>query len=143
MLLSCLLGISAILSAQGTDQTRLNIRIFPVQTISVHTLQDSAGHQKQYSSEISSREITVSSVYGYQIKVQGENNPDRKKAITNLQKNNSRNCETNPQLLHTSHLAEINKKLHLDNIISERHRTIAKCITDDARKMYVYTIISQ
>lgn len=143
MLLSCLLGISAILSAQGTDQTRLNIRIFPVQTMSVHTSNDSAENQKQSPSQISSREITVSSVYGYQIQVRNENNPDKKKEMTTLQKNSTKNCETDPLLLYTSTLAEINKKLLLTNIISEKHRAAAGCITDDAGKMYVYTIISQ
>lgn len=143
MLLLCLLGISAILSAQGTDQARLNIRIFPVQSMSVYSSHDSAENREKSPSEISSREITVSSVYGYQIKVRSENNPVYKKEMTASQKNNSKNCETNPLLLYASDLAEINRKLHLKNVISEKHRAAVGCITDDVSKMYVYTIISQ
>ncbi len=142
----CILCIFAILPAQSADQTRLNVRIFPLQSLSVQTTNDLNAEQRHSDPAISAatREITVSSVYGYQIKVLGENDPSSISSSAASQKKLHKNCGISSRLLYVSNIPEINRIISLTNISSKDND-----VTEDWRKkkevsnLYVYTIITQ
>jgi hypothetical protein len=136
ILFAFLLGLSALLSAQSTDQARINIRIFPSQVLSIKPTLKSDKTVKTKEQ----MELTASNLYGYQIKLFSETHSTDSKSEQNKRKEN---CFPESKLIYSLTTSAIDQKITTQNYIQSQKENINKCITSDTNRMFVYLIVTQ
>jgi len=142
IVLFCLFGLSALLSAQAADQVRINIRIFPSQVLSIATAKDSQNASQNNASKTNnsiSKELMVSNLYGYQIKLLNENHP----AASQTEQKTDDKCKSESKLIYSNTSSGVNQKIPTAQFISDHSKNLNKCVTSDTKKMMVYLIITQ
>ncbi|MDQ0593576.1 hypothetical protein QFZ37_001945 [Chryseobacterium ginsenosidimutans] len=122
-----LLGISALLPAQTAEQNRINIRIFPAQILSLTTAPDSKKN---------TQELTVSNLYGYQIKVLNEKQTNNSQTNQNKIKDN---CIPESKLIYSKTSSAIEQKMPTYSQIEN----LRKCIISNENRTLVYLIMTQ
>lgn len=141
IVLFCLLGLSALISAQSADQIRLNIRIFPSQVLSIATAQDShpTNQVKNSSKTNTQKELVVSNLYGYQIKLLNEKHQNVTSTTPKIQEDD---CKDESKLIYSRTSSAVNQKIPTTYFASAQ-KMLNKCLTSNTEKMLVYLIITQ
>lgn len=145
MVLFCLFGLSALLSAQSADQNRINIRIFPSQVLSITTAKDlqNTHHINTIKQAIKEKELLASNLYGYQIKLLNESQFSTKNIDTTKVIESKANCNSQSTLIYSKYSSGINQKISTSHIINSQKEAVNKCFTSQSEKMLVYLIITQ
>ncbi|MCU7616893.1 hypothetical protein NZ698_06765 [Chryseobacterium sp. PBS4-4] len=134
-----LLGISALLPAQSADQTRINIRIFPSQVLSIATAKDSQ-HAVINKHQNNDNKLVASNLYGYQIKLLNEEHTNTKLPETF---NDKKNCSSESKLIFSQTSSSIDQKIPTSHLSAASKDLLNKCVTSENDRMLVYLIITQ
>lgn len=145
ILLLCLLGLSALLSAQTAEQIRINIRIFPSQVLSITTAEDSKSNDySQTSNSIKYRnELTASNLYGYQIKLINAKQSSQTNIADIKNTENKDDCSFNSKLVYSKTSSTIDQKIPASHLSPIQRENLNKCLIHNADRMLVYLIITQ
>jgi hypothetical protein len=145
ILFLCLLGLSAFSSAQTADQTRINIRIFPSQVLSITTAKDSKNSDySQTSNSVNYRnELTASNLYGYQIKLINAKQSSQTNIADIKHTENKDDCLFNSKLIYSKTSSTIDQKIPTSHLSPIQRENLNKCLISKADRMFVYLIITQ
>ncbi|WP_129533805.1 hypothetical protein [Chryseobacterium sp. 3008163] len=141
----CLLGLSALLSAQTAEQIRINIRIFPSQVLSITTAEDSKSNDySQTSNSVNyGNELTASNLYGYQIKLINAKLTSQTDIADIKHTENKEDCSFNSKLVYSKTSSTINQKIPTSHLSHTQREVLNKCFTSETNRMLVYLIITQ
>lgn len=145
ILLLCLLGLSALISAQAADQNRINIRIFPSQVLSITTAKDSkSSDSPQPSKSVNYRnELTASNLYGYQIKLINAKQSSQTNTADIKNPENKDDCSFKSKLIYSKTSSTIDQKIPTSHLPYSQREALNKCLISDTNRMLVYLIITQ